>query len=68
MLNQQTCNMEETIVLSITAKEEGLEVRLSEGAYGNLALVGLLERIKLTLLETDTPEKTVINPDQKYDA
>ena len=61
----------ETVVLSITEAEEGLEVRISEKAYGNLAIIGLVEQIKFNLLNTEeTPEldRSKINTDQKYDA
>ena len=49
---------EDKIVVSIRDTEAGLEVRINEGAYGNLAIVGLLEKIKMTLL-TEVSE----NPD-----
>lgn len=61
----------DTTVLAITETEHGLEVRISEKAYGNLAIIGLVEQIKFNLLNTeDTPEldKSKINTDQKYDA
>jgi len=59
-------------MISITEKEEGLEVRVSEESYGNLAIIGLLEKIKLNLL-ADLPEETKEkiakkDPNQKYDA
>jgi len=59
-------------MISITEKEEGLEVRVSEESYGNLAIIGLLEKIKLNLL-ADLPEETKEkiakkDPKQKYDA
>jgi len=67
--------MEDNVMLSITAKEEGLEVRINEMAYGNIALVGLLEKIKMNLLSdvnetkefsSDTVER--VNSKSKYDA
>jgi hypothetical protein len=60
----------ETVVLAITDTEDGLEVRLNEGAYGNLAIVGLLERIKFTLLNDVPSEKSNVNvlKSTKYDA
>ena len=60
----------ETVVLAITDTEDGLEVRLNEGAYGNLAIVGLLERIKFTLLNDAPSEKSNVNvlKSTKYDA
>ena len=61
--------MENTVLLSIDIKEEGLEVKLKEEAYGNLALVGLLEKIKLEIIsgeriEADEP----LMSNQKYNA
>jgi hypothetical protein len=49
---------ENKIIVSITDTTEGLEVRISEGAYGNLAIAGLLEKIKIAVL-TDVSEKPV---------
>lgn len=60
------------VIVSLTEKEEGLEVRIHEAAYGNLAVVGLLEKIKMTILENDPQEKEAVvipnNTNQKYDA
>jgi len=42
-------------MLSIIEKSEGLEVRVSEACYSNLAIIGLIEKIKLNLL-ADLPE------------
>ena len=60
------------VIVSLTEREEGLEVRIHEAAYGNLAVVGLLEKIKMTILENDPQEKEAVvisnNPNQKYDA
>lgn len=64
-------NMSDKVIISITHKEEGLEVRLAEEAYGNLALIGLLEKIKINILEGLSEEKEVeevITTKQKYDA
>jgi hypothetical protein len=47
---------EDKVVVSITDTEAGLEVRINEGAYGNLAIVGLLEKIKMAIL-TEVSEK-----------
>jgi hypothetical protein len=49
--------MEDKVMLSIIEKEQGLEVRVSEACYSNLAIIGLIEKIKLNLLE-DLPEDT----------
>ena len=47
---------EDKIIVSIRDTEAGLEVRINEGAYGNLAIVGLLEKIKMAIL-TEVLEK-----------
>tara|TARA_R110000868_G_scaffold198169_3_gene444506 strand:+ start:296 stop:496 length:201 start_codon:yes stop_codon:yes gene_type:complete len=66
--------MSDKVLISITEKEDGLEVQVNEGAYGNLAIVGLLEKIKLNLLadvsEGKLKEEPVLkkNPKKKYDA
>lgn len=65
-------NMSDKSLISITEKEKGLEVRIHEEAYGNLALIGLLEKIKLNLLDTLPEDKELeeskITTKQKYDA
>lgn len=65
-------NMSDKVLISITEKEKGLEVRLHEEAYGNLALIGLLEKIKLNLLDTLPEDKELeeskVTTKQKYDA
>jgi hypothetical protein len=65
-------NMSDKVLLSITEKDQGLEVRLGEQAYGNLAVVGLLEKIKLTILESEPSDNEIIaatlDKDKKYDA
>lgn len=61
----------DNVVISVTEKEQGLEVRIHEGAYGNLAVVGLLEQIKLTILDNAPKEKgeaLIMNKNNKYDA
>ncbi len=64
-------DMSDKVVLSITEKEEGLEVKIGEQAYGNIAIVGLLEKIKFNLL-AEVPEviKEEVAPSKKpkYDA
>ena len=47
--------MKNELVISISNTEEGIEVRVGEEAYGNLAIVGLLEKIKLSLLDEALP-------------
>ena len=63
--------MSDKVFVSITEKEDGLEVRIMDEAYGNLAIVGLLEKIKLNILDGLPEEKeleTKLNTKQKYDA
>ena len=64
--------MSDKVLLSITEKEQGLEVRVSEESYGNLALIGLIEKIKLNLIDTLTEQKLEVaevkTSTQKYDA
>lgn len=43
--------MEKIEVLSIHVTEYGMDVKLHTSAQGNLALIGILEKIKLTILE-----------------
>ena len=38
---------EETVILSLMETENGIEVHVSEKAYDNFAVIGLIERIKL---------------------
>jgi hypothetical protein len=47
--------MDSKLIISISNTEEGIEVRVGEEAYGNLAIVGLLEKIKLSLLDEVLP-------------
>ena len=65
-------NMSDKVLISITEKEKGLEVRLHEEAYGNLALIGLLEKIKLNILDSLPEDKELeeskVSTKQKYDA
>jgi hypothetical protein len=65
-------NMSDKTLISITEKEKGLEVRLHEEAYGNLALIGLLEKIKLNILDSLPEDKELeeskATTKQKYDA
>ena len=59
-------------LLAITETEQGLEVRISERAYGNFAVIGLIEQIKFNLLNIDeVPEAVVTTKTTKgksYDA
>jgi hypothetical protein len=64
---------EETVILSLMETENGIEVHVSEKAYDNFAVIGLIERIKLDLL--NRPELPIQDlrtkgkeSSQKYDA
>jgi hypothetical protein len=64
---------DEKIVISITQAEEGLEIRVNENAYGNVAVIGVLEKIKFALLEegmeaAKSYEKVSMSTKKKYDA
>ena len=63
-------DMDSKTMISISTTEEGIEVKVGEEAYGNLALVGLLEKIKLSLLDEALPSevKKVETTKTKYDA
>jgi hypothetical protein len=63
-------DMDSKTMISISTTEEGIEVRVGEEAYGNLALVGLLEKIKLSLLDEALPTevKKSNTTKTKYDA
>ena len=66
-------NMSDKILISISEKEDGgIEVRVAEEAYDNLAVIGLLERLKYNLLdgmpvENNQKESSIITK-QNYDA
>ncbi len=47
--NKHVMSKEDKVIVSIKDTDEGLEVRINEGAYGNLAIVGLLEKIKMSM-------------------
>jgi hypothetical protein len=61
---------EDKVILSIRDTELGLEVKINEGAYGNYAIVGLLEKIKLDILDGNMPADTEqpVNFNKSYDA
>jgi len=64
---------EDKVILSMMETENGIEVHISENAYENLAVIGLIEKIKLDLLtRPDLPVHDLRNRDksqsQKYDA
>ena len=70
MSNQQLYRMENELVISISNTDDGIEVRVGKEAYGNLAIVGLLEKIKLSLLDEALPTepKKSKSAKTKYDA
>jgi hypothetical protein len=62
---------ESKVLLSVTARSEGVEIKIHEEAYGNLALVGVVEKIKLALIteQNMSTEGSDDNPtNQNYDA
>jgi hypothetical protein len=63
-------NMSDKVLISISEKPDGIEVRVAEDAYDNLALIGLLERIKYNLIEGAPVqgEKEPLITKQNYDA
>lgn len=64
-------DMADKTLLSIVKKEKGLEVKIHDDAYDDLSIIGLLEKIKLYLLDSTPEDKdldTKINTKQKYDA
>ena len=70
MSNQQLYIMDDKLIISISNTENGIEVRVGEEAYGNLAIVGLLEKIKISLLDEALPTdpKKSKSAKTKYDA
>lgn len=57
---------EDKVIVSITDTDEGLEVRINEGAYGNLVIVGLLEKIKMAIMtETSNQPSSIAIPINK---
>lgn len=57
---------EDKMIVSIRDTDEGLEVRINEGAYGNLAIVGLLEKIKMAIMtETSNQSSSIAIPINK---
>jgi len=62
--------MEDKVLLSVSVVDGGLEIKISEDSYGNLALIGVLEKIKLALI-TEQGVDALIEPSyskQTYDA
>ena len=61
---------EKNVIISIAETSEGLEVRINEEAYDNLAIVGLLEKINISLVNTNNLMKVDSKSTslKKYDA
>lgn len=63
---------DDKVIISLIEREQGMEVRINESAYGNLAVIGLLEKIKMTIMDNDPDTRetvTVSNKKSKsYDA
>lgn len=62
--------MEDKIIIALIEKENGIEISVDKSAYGNLVIVGLLEKIKMTILDNDPVEQQLAlhNKNQSYDA
>lgn len=62
--------LEKNVVLSIIETDEGLEVHINHEAYGNIAVIGLIEKIKHSLLNASDSTKPDIRQAtmKKYDA
>ena len=63
-------DMDSKMMISISSTDDGIEIRIGEEAYGNLAIVGLLEKIKLSLFDEALPSDTKKSKSTKtnYDA
>lgn len=65
--------MKDKTIINISEKDGELEIKVSEIAYGNLVIIGALERIKHTLL-TEDPEDLLeqrisnVTKNKRYDA
>ena len=66
--------MKDRALIKIEILDEDLQVKIDEDAYGNLALIGVLEKIKLGLInDIPTSKRTVsheidLDPDTDIDA
>jgi hypothetical protein len=58
---------ESTTILSLVETDGGVEVHMSEKAYDNFAVIGLLEKIKMDLLSRPNPVVHDLRPVQKAD-
>ena len=62
--------LDKNVVLSIIETDEGLEVHINHEAYGNIAVIGLIEKIKHSLLNASGSTKPDVKQTaiKKYDA
>lgn len=56
---------ESKAILSLVETDGGIEVHMTEQAYENFALIGLLEKIKMDLLSRPNPNVHDLRPNQK---
>jgi hypothetical protein len=56
-----------TIILSLVEAEGGIEIHMSEKAYDNFAVIGILEKIKMDLLNRPNPTVQDLRPLHKGD-
>jgi hypothetical protein len=63
--------MENNTLVNISLTDEGLEIKIAQEAYGNLGVIGALEKVKLMILEYEFELEEVQNISKtktKYDA
>tara|TARA_R110000868_G_C10910742_1_gene764952 strand:+ start:1275 stop:1478 length:204 start_codon:yes stop_codon:yes gene_type:complete len=58
---------ESTTILSLVETDGGIEVQMSEKAYDNFTVIGLLEKIKMDLLNRPNPTVQDLRAIQKMD-
>lgn len=62
---------ENKTLVNLSLTNEGLEIKIAQEAYGNLGVIGALEKIKLMILDHEFELETVLTDSQiktKYDA
>jgi hypothetical protein len=63
--------MENNTLVNISLTDEGLEIKIAQEAYGNLGVIGALEKVKLMILEYEFELEEVQNVSKtktNYDA
>jgi hypothetical protein len=63
--------MENNTLVNISLTDGGLEIKIAQEAYGNLGVIGALEKVKLMILEYEFELEEVQNVSKtktKYDA